>query len=78
MGGFVAAFAAFIVAALAIAVLVFSLALGVARAQEETVDAIRARAPQVKRFGGYILIAVGGWTLALALFTDFLARFFPV
>ncbi len=76
MGGFGAAFGAFTVAALTIAILLFALALGIAHAQEETVAAIKARTGQVKRFGGYILVAVGAWTIALAVFADFFARIF--
>lgn len=77
-GGFAAAFVAFVVAAVAIALLVFGLALTVARAQEETVKAVRAGIGQVKRFGGYILIGVGGWLIALAVFAEFFARYFAV
>lgn len=78
MGGFAGGLAAFLVAAIAIAALVFSLAFAIARAQEETVKAISARGSQVKRLGGYILIAVGAWTLALAVFAEFFVQFFPV
>lgn len=44
----------------------FSLSLTIGLAQERTVKAIRARAGRVKRWGGYILVAVGLWTIALA------------
>lgn len=77
-GGFAAAIVAFVAAAAVLALLVFIFALVVARAQEATVQAIRARVGQVKRYGGYVLIAVGAWTLALAAFADFFARLFPV
>jgi hypothetical protein len=52
--------------------LLFSLSLTVGLAQEETVRAIRARATRVKRWGGYILLGVGVWTIALAAFPDVL------
>lgn len=38
----------------------------------------RARAEDVKRWGGWILIGVGAWLLALAAFPDFFAGRFPV
>lgn len=78
MAGTGGAFVAFITAASVLALLVFSFALVVARAQEATVDAIRARAGQVKRYGGYVLIAVGLWSVALALFAEFFSHYFPV
>lgn len=48
--------------------LLFTLALAVGLAQERTVQAIRARASRVRRWGGWILLAVGAWTLLLAAF----------
>lgn len=77
-GGFEAALISFVTAAAVIAALVFAFALVVARAQETTVQAIRARAGQVKRYGGYVLIAVGLWSIALAVFAELFAQYFPV
>ncbi len=74
-GGFVAALVAFVAAAVVLAFLVFAFALIVGRAQESTVRAIRARAAQVKRYGGSILVAVGLWSIALAAFADLFARY---
>ena len=59
-------------AAAAMVVLMFSLALTIGLAQERTVRAIRARASRVRRWGGYILVTVGLWTAALAVFPGFL------
>jgi cytochrome c biogenesis protein CcdA len=58
--------------------LVFSAALGVARAEEATVERIKAQAPRIKTWGGWILVAVGGWFVILAVFADFFAQVFPV
>ena len=59
-------------------ILVFAAAFGVARAQESTLERIKAQAPTVKRWGGRILLAVGVWFLALAIFANFFAGIFPV
>lgn len=56
----------------------FIAAFTVSRAQQSTVERIQASAPAVKRWGGAILIAVGTWFLALAIFADFFAQIFPV
>jgi hypothetical protein len=78
MGGSASAVVAFLAAAGVLALLVFAFALIVARAQQTTVQAIRARVGQVKRYGGYVLVAVGVWTVVLAIFADLAARYFPV
>ncbi len=58
-------------------VLMFSLALLVGTAQQRTVEAIRARAPRVRRWSGWILLGVGAWVLASAVLPDvFRAVFF--
>lgn len=62
----------------ALAVLFFVAAVAVATAQEEFVDALKTSTGQIKRWGGYILIAVGVWFLALTLWADTFARVFPV
>jgi hypothetical protein len=49
----------------------FSLSLTIGLAQERTVRAIRARASRVRRWGGWVMLAVGIWTLALASFPAF-------
>jgi len=59
-------------------VLFFGAALAVASAQEQFVDALKSRTGQIKRWGGYILIGVGLWFLALTVWTDTFARVFPV
>jgi hypothetical protein len=66
------------VAAAAIVVLAFTAALFVALAQEGVTERIRAGAPTVKRWAGYILVLVGAWFVALGVFADFFTRVFPV
>lgn len=78
MGGFEAAFLAFVVASLALVGLVFAAAFTVAKAQNETISRIKAQSPRVKKWGGWILVAVGIWFLTLATFADFFADMFPV
>lgn len=78
MGGFRAALLAFVVASFVLVGMVFAAAFTVARAQDETISRIKAQAPRVKAWGGWILVAVGTWFLTLATFADFFAGVFPV
>jgi hypothetical protein len=66
------------VAAVTIMVCVFAAATGVARAERSTLERIEARAPQVKRWTGWLVAAVDVWFLVLAVFADFFADLFPV
>jgi multisubunit Na+/H+ antiporter MnhB subunit len=59
-------------------VLVFSAAFSVARAEERTLERIKAEAPRVKRWAGWVLVGVGVWFIALAVFAEFFARIYPV
>lgn len=61
---------AFVTATATLVILLFSLSVTIGIAQERTVKAIRARAGRVKRWGGWILFAVGWWTILLAAFPD--------
>jgi hypothetical protein len=67
-----------VIASVVLIGLVFAAAFGVARAQDQTIAHIRASAPRVKRWAGWILAAVGAWLLVLAAFADFFAGIFPV
>lgn len=78
VGGADAAAAAFVVAAAAIVVLMFGLAIALSLARERLVDAMQRDAPVVKRWSGYLLIGVGAWLIALAVFAGFFASLFPV
>lgn len=77
-GGTTAAIVSFAVAGTAIVFLMFGLALLLATARERAVDSMRHGAPTVKRWGGWILIAVGAWLITLGTFADFFADVFPV
>lgn len=46
--------------------------------QERIVDDLRASLVQVKVWGSWVLIAVGLWLIALAIWADWFARFFAV
>lgn len=56
----------------------FVAALTVASAEERTVERIKAQAPTVKRWGGWLLVAIGAWFLILAVFAEFFQTIFPV
>lgn len=58
--------------------LVFTLALLLATAQDRVARTLEESAPALKRWGGRILVLVGLWLLALAVFADFFAELFPV
>ncbi|MGH2663508.1 MAG: hypothetical protein ACRDH8_12065 [Actinomycetota bacterium] len=78
VGGTAAAVTAFAVAGLAIVLLASASALTVALAQERLGGRLEAAGPTMKRWGGWILVVVGGWFVALGVFADFIARVFPV
>lgn len=69
---------AFIVTAVVIVSLMFGLAAAIAGAQEQAIDRLKQSAPAIKRWGGWILLAVGVWMAALAIFADFFAGIFTV
>jgi hypothetical protein len=77
-GGFFSALLAFLVAAAALVVLMFTLALALAAVQERTAEALRASAPAVKRWGGRILVLIGIWFVVLGIFADEFAGVFSV
>lgn len=58
--------------------LIFTAAFAVAKAERTTLERVKGQAPAVKRWGGWILVAVGVWFVVLALFADFFARIYPV
>jgi cytochrome c biogenesis protein CcdA len=67
-----------VVAASVTVVLMFTLALAIATAQDRLVTKLRAHVADVKRWGGIILVLVGLWLFALTVFADFFAEVFPV
>jgi len=59
--------------------LLFFLAAGlVAFAQDRILAVMRAQTVRIKHWGGVILIAVGAWLMALAVWAGLFARIFPV
>ncbi len=65
-------------AAAALVVLMFTLALVLAAAQERTAEAMRTGAPAIKRWGGRILIVLGIWFIMLGVFADSFSDLFTV
>lgn len=78
VGGFTAAILAFAVAALVMVALIFTLAAVIGSAAERVGASMRASTPNVKRWGGRILVLVGAWFLVLAAFAPFFTKLFPV
>ncbi|MGH2654097.1 MAG: hypothetical protein ACRDHV_07080 [Actinomycetota bacterium] len=70
--------AAFGVAALVIVLLAFASTLTVALAQEGLAGRLEAAGPTMKRWGGWVLVVVGIWFVALGVFADSFAWRFPV
>ncbi|CAN5650304.1 hypothetical protein BH23CHL2_BH23CHL2_25800 [soil metagenome] len=68
---------AFGTSALVIVILLFGLAYAIASAQDWLVETLRSRASKIKHGGG-VLIGVGLWFLALAIWADTFADLFPV
>ena len=77
-GGFAAAFTAFALSAVVLVGLVFMSAFAVAGAQKSALERIKAQAPTVKNWGGRVLIVLGVWFIALAVFAELFAELFPV
>ncbi len=78
MGGFTSALIAFVTASLTFVLLIFTLSLLIASAQERVITFIRAHLNDVRRWGGWILVGVGVWFIVLSIFADLFAKIFPV
>lgn len=76
-GGPAAAFIAFAMTAVEMATFMFGSAVLLDAAQERVVSALKAGTSSVKRWSGLILVALGLWLPALAVWADFFARFVP-
>lgn len=59
-------------------IMFIGLSVVVGSAQEHTVSRVKARSTDVKRWGGWILVAIGTWFLVLAIWADLFAEIFPV
>jgi hypothetical protein len=66
------------VAALTLVGLIFGAALIVASAQQVVVERLQAPSTAVKRWGGWVLVVVGIWFLALTIWAGPFSRLFPV
>lgn len=68
VGGTAAAVVAFGVAAVVILLLMFFIAAAVGSAQEGLLSDLKAGGAKVKRWGAYIMLAVGAWFLTTSAF----------
>jgi hypothetical protein len=78
VGSSAGAFFAFAVAGLVIVLLLVAVSVGLAVMRESAVTALRGQGPRMKRWAGGVLLALGLWFIALAVWADFFARVFPV
>jgi hypothetical protein len=69
---------AFLTASAVIIGLMFGLAVLVTTAREKTIRSLRIATSSAKRFGGILLVGVGLWFVALAVWADFFGELFPV
>ncbi|MGH2748817.1 MAG: hypothetical protein ACRDKB_12980 [Actinomycetota bacterium] len=56
----------------------FVLVTAVVTARETVVARLRASTGRIKRWGGWVLVLVGAWFIALAIWADYFATVFPV
>jgi cytochrome c biogenesis protein CcdA len=66
------------VAGIVLILMFVGLSFVIGRAQKHALDRIQASSSEVKRWGGWVLIAVGSWFVVLAIWADFFAGVFPV
>lgn len=60
------------------ALLMFALAFFVGTAQQRVVNTLKEETHRVKRWSGIILLLVGAWLIALAIWPELFAGLFPV
>ncbi|MDX1664859.1 MAG: hypothetical protein R3272_13790 [Candidatus Promineifilaceae bacterium] len=72
------AFSAFFVAAVTMSALMFALAVLIGMGQQRAVNVLKVETARVRGWSGIVLMVVGGWLIALAIWADFFARYFPV
>lgn len=58
--------------------LTFSAVLAVTTAERAIAEHLKARAADVKRVSGYVIMLLGVWMLGLAAFAERFATLFPV
>lgn len=76
VGGISASIVAFSTAAAVILVLMFGIAAAVASAQQGLLSALKASGSQVKRWGAYLMVAVGALFLATSATPSTFVPFF--
>lgn len=69
---------AFATAGLVIVLLLFGLAAATALAQKQVITTLQTSVGNVKRWGGWVLIGIGLWTLSLAIWAEQFSHIFPV
>lgn len=69
---------AFATAGLVIVLLLFGLAAAIALAQKQVITTLQTSVGNVKRWGGWVLIGIGLWTLSLAIWAEQFSHIFPV
>lgn len=78
IGGAAAAVGAFVTASITIILLMICVAVIVTASREQTIRSLRLATVNARQFGGILLVAVGLWFIALAVWADFFAEVFPV
>lgn len=78
MGGMAAALLSFIAAALMMTMLMFFLSVAIASAQERLIETLKTKTVMIKKWGGRVLILVGTWLIALAIWANTFVLIFPV
>jgi uncharacterized membrane protein YecN with MAPEG domain len=73
-----ASLAAFVVASGTILLLIAAAAVLTASGQKQYLTRLRSAGPSVKTWSAYILLVVGIWFVALAVFARFFTDVFPV
>jgi cytochrome c biogenesis protein CcdA len=69
---------AFATAGLVIVLLLFGLAAAIALVQKQVITTLQNSVGNVKRWGGWVLIGIGLWTLSLAIWAEQFSHIFPV
>lgn len=59
-------------------ILIFGISLAIATAQEKILLIARTNTRTVKRMGAFVLLGIGIWLIALAIYADFFAQIFLV
>ena len=77
IGDGMTALTGFATAALTIALVMAVLLVAIGKAQTHIVRSLKEATHLVKRWGGIILILVGSWLIALAIWANVFAQIFP-